>query len=170
MPDSFSPIDRLEELVSFVANSHQQKRFESVGHKLESSNPTPFERIEHFVQAMFSGALPDANTMFFVGYALEKYIQGAGGISLEDAFEMKPIQKSGSPAKQVFHHRMMANIMFEIACYRADHPEVSISIAAEEVSLKLDVKEPEAETLASYYTKGRWSRFEKLIPSMQGGK
>lgn len=164
----FSPEDKINNLIGSVADFYQQKQFNMFGNKLPN-NPSNFERIEHFTQAIIQGALPDAKTILYVALAFDKYIN----ISSEDmnkAFELTSIQKIGNPAKQAKRKRILTNIMFEIACLRTENKNLSIVNAAEKISTKLGIYTPDCETLARYYSDNNWSEFERLITNFNSGE
>ena len=128
-----------------------QKRFDAIGHKLVP-NPSPFNRIQHFSQAVLSGALPDVETLRFVVTSLFKYEQRAGSISLDEAFGLKSKPKAGNPARQYSQNNRLQDLLCRVAAIRVDNPELTLNAAAIRV-LGRDKTFP-VETLLRAYRRG----------------
>jgi len=162
--DAFHPPDRLRELLAYLAGFHRQRSFDALGYK--PTDDSPLSRLEYFEAALLMGALPDADTMFFVGDAIYKYVDGKGAISLDQAFGLKSKQKVGNPSKQRATSQQLGNLLYAMACYRVDNPGATLADAAEDIASRFGIGKPDCETLVRYYSRRGWGKVEKMIPRL----
>lgn len=167
--DPYSPKDRMHDLLSFLQEFPWQKRFKALGMK-PIDNMSSFEKIMYAKQAFLQGALPELNTLLYIALSFEKYIQGKGDISLDEAFQLQPKPKAGNPSKQYASENHYNNLLFEMACLRADK-KISIEDAAFEVCERQEEDAVDmASTLCRKYSSGNWKNIESFIPKVKSGE
>lgn len=102
----YYPIDRLSVLVESVRGLPNQIRFERRG---QNRGHTSLDHINHCLQALLSGALPDAETLLFVATAFYRYVHSEGALSLDQAFRLRSKPKAGNPARQAAQQRKIGD-------------------------------------------------------------
>ncbi len=169
MPDRNDKLASLAVLVTHARKLPQQARFESVGHRL-CEDPNPVDQVEHFAQALLSGALPDAETLMFVAESFFRYIDNGGvdpetgkPFSLDDAFTMPPRRRVGNPAQIRRRDRELGSLLFDMVCLKTDNPSMSLLDAAENV-LPSNHASYTPETLVRYYNENGFHLLK--IPSL----
>ncbi len=161
MTESFSTEDRLSELLDYIHNYTRQRRFVAIGAK-PPVNDEPFEHIKYASAAFLTGALPDAKTMAFIAYALDKYIRREGNLSLDEAFGLKPKPKAGNPSRKYARNNHLNGKLHDMVWLKANDPNLTVEEAAARVC-EDDSEEKEQSTLNTYYKKGKWAQYEKLV-------
>ena len=169
MGEPFVLEKRLAELIELNSKFPRQMRFERIGHKLTERHETeqnlvPLDKIRHFTQALASGALPDASTLTYIVVGFERYVQGEGTLTLDEAFRLKSIPKAGNPARQYARQNHINSKLFDMAwmrAYDANLPIISIEAAAMAVCEDPDLKE--IGTLVRQYKRGKWTKIEGLL-------
>jgi len=156
--ESFAPIDRIKELLTFVQDFKWQKRFKKTGFK--RSNDTPFEQILSFRHAVLSGALPDAETLACIAFSFDRYISKHGELSLDEAFKLRSKPKAGNPSAQYSRGNEINSLLFNMACLRANDKSISIEKAAGMVAPDEVVN---TGNLERQYTEKQFSRIEEIL-------
>jgi hypothetical protein len=94
-------------------------------------DPQPLDRILHFRSAIFSGALPDAETLEFIALSFEKYESAQGALSMDAALGLKNKRSVGNPAAQLALSTRWSAFLITMALYRASNPRLTMAKAAE---------------------------------------
>ena len=162
----YSPQERLHELLEYISNYPRQRRFKAIGSKQPpKEGAKPFEHILYASKAFLSGALPEAETLFFIAQSLDKYISREGKLSLDEAFGLKSVSGSGNPSKIYARNNHKVAKLFDMFFLRKSNPYLTVENAAGEVCSN-DENEKEASTLQREYSRGKWLEIEKKL----GGK
>ena len=168
MSNSYSPKDRLQELLEYIQKFKYQDKFLRFGRK-PSPDMSSFEKIQYASQAFLSGGLPNAETLEDIAISFDKYIRKKGEITLDEAFGLKSTPKAGKPSKQFAQKNMMNSMLFSMACIRRDNPSISVEKAALQVCDRENNYE-KSSTLCREYSRGKWGDIEALIPKIMAGK
>lgn len=151
----------LELLIACARQSPRQQKFESIGQTLPE-NPEPIDRLQQFSQAILAGALPDPETLMFLAESMYDYVDAAGEKSLDEAFRLRAVPKSGNPSKKRFQRDQRRSLLFDMACARADDPTLSLEQAAE----KIGVDPEQVDTIVRDYRRQRFRDWESSIPPL----
>ncbi len=162
MGESYSdPLENIRILINQLDHYSKQIRFNAIGMK-PSQDMESFDYIRYGSAALLSGALPNAETLAFIAFALNEYVQAEGKKTLDEAFGLKSKPKAGNPSKQFAHKNIRNSKLFDMACLRASNPEISIEEAANQVcSDKLDLED--AATLKRDYSRHKWGKIEQIL-------
>ena len=162
---TFSPINRLRELVEYLRAFQRQRDFEQRGEKLPA-NPTSFDRIRYCRSALAGGALPDAESLEFLLLAFDRYINSEGAFSLDESFKLISKPGVGNPSAIFSKVNQLNSALFEMAWKLAEDPQKIQEQAASEVSAKFSKEQKEAlenRDLVREYRRHQFKRIENII-------
>jgi hypothetical protein len=91
----------------------------------------PIDRIQHFRSAIFSGALPDADTLLFVAMGFNRYLTAASRkVDLDKAFKLRASPKASHPAVRLKAKSELGSVLSEMAYIRGTSDGRKLSLQA----------------------------------------
>lgn len=151
----------LESVLDLIKDHPNQIAFDQ-GYSMKRFALRPADRLQEFSQAIFCGALPDAETLHFVATAFTKYLDQNGDIDLEEAFGLRAKPKVGKASAVKNWEDKRSAQMRQMSRYRVLEG-LSIEKAAQKVSEDWgDSELKHADTLSRAYKRNPQSKPREL--------
>jgi hypothetical protein len=103
---------------------------------LNSSAGDPIDLIRQFEKLTSSGITPPTNVLLAVANFFRTYLEGAGKRSLDEAFKLKPKQRSGHPLSRRLVTESEAHVLYWMWCVRQEAEASGKSMSIEEAAGK----------------------------------
>ena len=131
----------------------------------------PIAVLASFANCVYAGVPPPALTLIVIAEWINAYLFSKGALSLDEAFHLKSIQKSGHPVKARTRQAQLnqwALLMYQLRKHYQQLGQIlSIEAAASAVINKLSLRETE-DTLIKHYTKNRIEQqFDRLAETLR---
>lgn len=130
MNESFDPLERIKILTAHVKQLKFQRHFDTVGHRAPKQSDSAYEHLCYARSAFLTGALPNAETLLFIALSIDRYIEGKGGVTLDEAFQLRSRPKAGNPSRQAATRNEKGSALLDMAFLRAENPRMSLAHAA----------------------------------------
>jgi hypothetical protein len=123
-----------------------------------------------FARCVFSGTTPPTYALILVAESIGRYFDARGETTLDQAFNLAPVQKAGHPITARQRRAKLDRLCFQMWQLRKaserSGKRLSIEAAAGEIVNRYDLTESE-DTLKSHYVKHRfqtkWDQAQRIL-------
>ena len=130
-----------------------------------ATKPDPLDPLVNFRTSVANGVFPGAKALIYVANCFAMYLESKGEMTLDQAFDLAPKQRSGHPLRRVSKQEKDDEFLSSMAEYRALNPQATIEGAASALypaSENHDAAEY-VERMVRYYHERGWRKLEKQM-------
>jgi hypothetical protein len=117
--------------------------------------PDPLVCMQHFRAAIKAEVFPDTHVLIYVANCFARYLEAKGGVSLDQAFDLRSTPKAGNPSQSLATQEARDRLCHDIDERCKLSPGMSVTKVAELVLTEQGIDEIDADSAARYLRKWR---------------